>query len=136
MARLTGILCLLGVTFASAPTAAGFQAPPPSGIGGIITGSILTGTGVENLMTAPICMTDIYGRIVGGDVQKICLVAALAEGVGFTAVGIPVLLQGIHNRKVYKAWRAAQGSLDVPRATIALAVDPDGGGQVVLSGTF
>lgn len=69
-----------------------YGARPPSGTGLIVTGSIFTAIGGVNLLTAPICKTDLIAK----DTQTVCLGASLGVGIGFVAIGIPMLLVGVN----------------------------------------
>jgi hypothetical protein len=76
--------------------------PPSNGVGHIISGSILTGLGGLNLLTAPLCMVDTL--FSDTDTQYGCLYASLIVGGTLTAVGIPLLVIGVNKRQRYKKW--------------------------------
>jgi hypothetical protein len=117
--------------FAAAPAlASDGSSAPPSGTGGIITGSILTGVGALNLVTSPVCVTDVYGEVVGSAGQSACLVSSLVIGGGMVAVGVPVLLVGLKHRQDYRAWKDASAEAHVGLVTDGHA------SMVVVSGSF
>lgn len=74
---------------------------PSTGTGLLIPGGILTGIGVLNLATAPLCMTSL----VDDRVEDECLVASLVVGGVMLGVGIPLLAVGASKRAKYLEWR-------------------------------
>ena len=80
------------------------ETPPSSGVGFLVTGGVFTGIGVLNLLTAPICKTDL---IPDRDTQSTCLVAALVVGGTFLAIGVPLLIVGGSKRSKFKEWKAS-----------------------------
>jgi hypothetical protein len=95
-----------GVAFAQddeAPPAASRAERPSTGIGLLVTGGIFTGIGGLNLLTAPLCTTNL----VTSDLQSVCLTASLVvAGVGL-AVGIPLMVIGANQRAEYNEWKKA-----------------------------
>jgi hypothetical protein len=85
------------------PPGGGYVDAPSSGLGLLITGGVFTGLGVINLATAPICKADTQ---FSPDTQNVCLIASLAVGGTFLAVGVPLLIVGAGKRSTYNAWRA------------------------------
>ena len=85
------------------PMAMSQEAPPSSGVGYLVAGGIFTGIGAVNLLTAPICKTDL---IPDHDTQNTCLIASLAIGGTFLAIGVPLLIVGGSKRSTYKHWKA------------------------------
>jgi hypothetical protein len=77
---------------------------PSSGIGFLVTGGIFTGIGALNLLTAPLCTTDFL--IPNRSAQQGCLIASLAIGGTFAAIGVPLLIVGGVKRSAYKKWKA------------------------------
>jgi hypothetical protein len=75
---------------------------PPSGVPFLISGGIITGIGGVNLLTAPLCRTDL----VDEPYQDECLISSLVVGGVFLAVGIPLLAVGGVQRSKYVEWRA------------------------------
>jgi len=101
---------VLALTCLAIPRPADAQMPPPSyssepppssGVGLIVTGSIFVGVGAINLITAPICKTDL----VQDSVQNVCLGASLVIGGTFLAIGIPLLAVGVHKRNKFREWK-------------------------------
>jgi hypothetical protein len=76
---------------------------PSTGIAHIVTGSIFTGVGAVNLLTAPLCKTSVVQQ----SLQDTCLGLAIGVGVVAVAVGVPLLIVGINKRKAYKEWESA-----------------------------
>lgn len=101
---------------------------PSSGIGYLVTGGIFTGIGALNLLTAPICTTDL---IPNSDTQKTCLIASLAIGGTFLAIGVPLLIVGGSKRSTYKQWKA-----DHPVAGGFGFSAANGGGGLTFGGRF
>jgi hypothetical protein len=107
----------------------GLGPEPPSGMGPMITGIILTSIGGANLLTAPVCMTDVYGELVGlEELQRVCLGASLVVGIGGLGVGIPLLLRGNRQRNAHKDWLATDATLQL--------TPTDGGAVATLAGRF
>lgn len=110
------------------PPAVVEDAPTSTGVGFLVTGGVFTGLGAVNLLTAPICKTDL---ISNRDVQNGCLVASLVAGGAFLAVGVPLLIVGGVKRSKYKQWKASH--------PIAAGLDfsaTDSGGALLLRGQF
>lgn len=80
---------------------------PSSGIGAVVTGSILLGVGALNLVTIPVCFMDSYPEAS----QDLCV--GLSAGLGGTlvSVGLPLLIVGVVKRKRFKAWRRRNTAL-------------------------
>ena len=77
---------------------------PPTGIGGVVAGSVLTGLGVLNLAYTPMCF-------VGGDFglgAEGCMAAQLIGGGLFVLAGVPTLIAGGLRRKRYKRWASGE----------------------------
>lgn len=70
----------------------------PSGVGLLVAGGIFTGLGGLNLVTAPICKTDL----VDPTVQDTCLYASLGLGAGLGTLGIALIVGGTIQRNEYK----------------------------------
>jgi hypothetical protein len=86
------------------------DAPRPSnGVGLLVTGGILTGLGVLNLGTAPICRADFYRDYVGQNGSDVCFVMSLVLGGTMLVVGLPLLIAGKTKRDKYKAWLETHG---------------------------
>lgn len=99
---------------------------PPTGLGGVVAGSVLTGLGVLNLAYTPLCFMD------GGDFglgAETCMGIQLGAGGLFVAVGVPVLIAGGVRRSRYKEWVRNNQVAVVP------IVAPDFGG-LALAFTF
>lgn len=62
----------------------------PTGRGLVIAGSILAGIGAANLLTSPICFTEVIAE----PDQEGCLIASLAVGGALTLFGVPMLVGG------------------------------------------
>jgi hypothetical protein len=77
---------------------------PSSGVGYLAAGGVFTGIGALNLLTAPICKTDL---IRDHDTQDACLIASLVIGGTFLVIGVPLLIVGASKRSTYKQWKAA-----------------------------
>jgi hypothetical protein len=125
-------LIAVAVTLASAPalaqdpeTAVPAGKPPSTGIGMIVTGSILTGLGAVNLITAPICKTS---AIPDPTSQDVCLGTSLVLGGAFAAVGIPLLLVGVNRHNRYVEWKRQHQALS---ALTDLGVAPTRGGAAL-----
>jgi hypothetical protein len=106
---------MAAVTLASTPAlarrrvvASDGTVAPSTGTGMIVTGSIFTGIGVANLITAPICKTS---AISGRDTQDVCFGVSLTIGGVFTAIGVPLLLVGIHRHNNYVEWKREHPAL-------------------------
>lgn len=83
---------------------------PPSGVGLLVAGGILTGIGVTNLATSPICKTSL----VDHSAQDPCLAGSLIVGGTLTLVGVPLLIVGASQRSRYNEWkRNFLGGLDL-----------------------
>ena len=96
--------------------------PPSTGLGLLIAGSVFTGIGALNLITAPICKT---GLIPQASTQNLCLAASLVLGGVTLVIGVPMLAVGASKRSKYKEWKQSQGV--VARLT-ELGVAPVPGG--------
>lgn len=101
-------------------------APTSSGVGYLVAGGIFTGIGALNLLTAPICKTDLIGD---HDTQDTCLVASLVIGGTFLVIGVPLLIVGSSKRSTYKQWKA-----DHPVASGLGFTTASGGGMLTFGG--
>ena len=81
---------------------------PSSGLGLVITGSVLIGVGGLNLAISPVCVTDFYRNTVGATGSKVCLYASLIAGGALFLSGIPLLIVGLMRRSEHRAWEAQQ----------------------------
>lgn len=84
---------------------------PPSGLGMLITGAILTGVGVVNLAAGPpLCLAFYSGSFLGGppnqDARNACIDAELIVGGVLTAVGVPLLIVGASRQSRFRQWKA------------------------------
>jgi hypothetical protein len=125
-------LLVAAVTLASAPALAQERGlalldgkPPPTGTGMIVTGSILSGIGAVNLITSPLCKTDL---IPDSDTQDVCFATSLVIGGAFVAVGIPVLIVGLNRRSTYREWKRKHGHL---ASLTNLGIAPTRGGAAL-----
>jgi len=84
---------------------------PSSGMGLLITGSILTVVGALNMASSAACRSD--DLIEDATAQDVCFGAALTFGGIITAVGVPLLITGILKRKHYNDWRERHGVAQV-----------------------
>jgi hypothetical protein len=97
--------------------------PPPRGVGLLVGGGIFTGIGALNLLTAPICKTDL---IPDHTTQDACLIASLV--IGGT---LPMLIVGGSRRSTFKQWQASHP------AAAGLGFSPArGGGALTFVGQF
>jgi hypothetical protein len=103
---------------------------PPSGVGFLVSGGILTGLGVLNLAASPVCKTEL----VREDVQNECLIASLATGGVMLAVGIPLLVVGGAKRSKFLEWQE-QHPRRRPLPIVSFA-PVEGGGLLVLLHSF
>lgn len=103
---------------------------PSSGVGFLISGGILTGLGVVNLATSPLCMTDL----VKHKAQDECLIASLAAGGVMLAVGVPLLIVGGAKRSKFLEWQEQQPRRR-PLPIVSFA-PLEGGGRFVLQYSF
>ncbi len=78
------------------------EPPPSSGLGLVISGSVLTGLGALNMATSPICLVD---SLVRDDIETACVAACMIVGGTMFAVGLPLLIVGVVKRGKYKEWR-------------------------------
>jgi hypothetical protein len=101
---------------------------PSSGVGYLAAGGVFTGIGALNLLTAPICKTDL---IPDRDTQNACLIASLVLGGTFFVIGVPLLIVGSSKRSTYKQWKAANPVASGLGFTTAKA-----GGMLTFSGQF
>jgi hypothetical protein len=104
--------------------------PPSNGVGLLVTGGIFTGVGAVNLLTAPICKTDLFSA----DTQTLCLGLSLGIGIPFVVVGIPLLVVGASRRGAYLEWKRSHGA-----ATRLLDLDfkpVPGGGALTWHASF
>jgi hypothetical protein len=102
--------------------------PPSRGVGLLVAGGIFTGIGAINLLTSPICKTDLVGNRA---TQDACFTASLVLGGTFLAIGVPMLVVGGVKRSKFKRWQA-----DHPLAA-GLGFSPaTGGGALTLGGQF
>jgi hypothetical protein len=118
------------------PPAAGAAAPeypsdldgprPSSGVGYLAAGGVFTGIGALNLLTAPICKTDL---IPNHDTQDACLIASLVVGGTFLVIGVPLLIVGGSKRSTFKQWKANH-----PIATGFGFTTASGGGMLTFGG--
>jgi hypothetical protein len=96
--------------------------PPSTGTGLVVTGAIFTGVGGINLVTAPICKTSA----IQPNVQNLCLGLSIGLGVGFAAIGIPLLIVGIGKRDAYREWKK-QNNVIGRLTDLGFAPAPGGG---------
>jgi hypothetical protein len=101
-------------------------ARPSSGVGYLAAGGVFTGIGALNLLTAPICKTDL---IPDHDTQDACLIASLVVGGTFFVIGVPLLIVGSSKRTTFKQWKAAH-----PIATGFGFTTASGGGMLTFGG--
>lgn len=102
--------------------------PPSRGVGLLVAGGIFTGIGAINLLTSPICKTDLVGNRA---TQDACFTASLVLGGTFLAIGVPMLVVGGVKRSKFKRWQAEH-----PLAA-GLGFSPaTGGGAITLGGQF
>jgi hypothetical protein len=94
---------------------------PTSGLPLLVTGAALTGVGVANLATAPICK--VRSVIPETNTQNVCFDVSLIFGGALVAVGVPLLIVGIGERSRYKEWLARHTVV----AGLSLAPIPGGG---------
>ena len=106
------------------------QRRPPSGVGFLVSGGILTGLGVLNLAASPVCKTDL----VREDVQNECLIVSLATGGVMLAVGIPLLVVGGAKRSKFLEWQEQQPRRR-PLPIVSFA-PLEGGGRFVFLHSF
>lgn len=99
---------------------------PSSGVGYLAAGGVFTGIGALNLLTAPICKTDL---IPNHDTQDACLIASLVVGGTFLVIGVPLLIVGGSKRSTFKQWKAAH-----PVATGFGFTTASGGGMLTFGG--
>jgi hypothetical protein len=78
---------------------------PSSGMGLVIAGAVLTGVGVLNLATSPLCKND--DLIANKKLQDTCFAAALVFGGVAVAVGVPLLIVGLSKHSTYEEWKKA-----------------------------
>jgi hypothetical protein len=100
---------------------------PSRGVGLLVAGGIFTGLGAVNLLTAPICKTDLVGN---RDTQNTCFVASLVAGGTLLAIGLPLLIVGGVKRSHFKAWQANH-----PLSGLAFS-PAGGGGSLTFVGRF
>ena len=101
-------------------------APKSSGVGYLAAGGVFTGIGALNLLTAPICKTDL---IPNHDTQDACLIASLVVGGTFLVIGVPLLIVGASKRSTFKQWKAAN-----PIASGFGFTTASGGGMLTFGG--
>jgi hypothetical protein len=106
-----------------APVFAPAGPAPSTGVAFIVVGSVFTGIGALNLITAPICETSVIPRAT----QGLCLGASLVFAGITLAIGVPLLAVGVSKRGKYKEWKESHGV--VARLT-DLGVAPLPGGAV------
>lgn len=125
MKPILAALALTLVTFAAVPASAQPVQDlerPSSGVGMLVGGGVLTGLGGLNLLTSPICLTDV---IRDRDTQKACLGASLVLGGVLLAIGVPLLVVGSSRRRTYQEWKRQHGAL-AKLADLAVAPQPGG----------
>ncbi len=86
---------------------------PPTGTGAVVVGAIFMGEGVGSLFAGLIYSAlaaeeeDGYGLTIGPDYESMATVyfvmAAISE-----AIGIPLLIIGIHKKKIRRRWYLEQ----------------------------
>lgn len=103
---------------------------PPSGVGFLVSGGILTGLGVLNLAAAPVCQTSL----VREDVQDECMVTSLVAGGVMLAVGIPLLVVGGTKRARFIEWQEQQPRRR-PLPIVSFA-PVEGGGRFLILQSF
>ncbi|MEP7123771.1 MAG: hypothetical protein ABJE95_22775 [Byssovorax sp.] len=101
-------------------------APKSSGVGYLAAGGVFTGIGALNLLTAPICKTDL---IPDHSTQDACLIASLVVGGTFVVIGVPLLIVGASKRSTFKQWKAAH-----PIASGFGFTTASGGGMLTFGG--
>ena len=88
---------------------------PSSGLGMIIPGWILTGTGVGSGMAIAFCYSDSNrdpnGHPYTGQVQDICAGIYASIGVVSLGIGIPLLVVGYDRRHKHREWRRLHPAL-------------------------
>ncbi|HEY5960780.1 MAG TPA: hypothetical protein VIV60_29700 [Polyangiaceae bacterium] len=116
----------------SGPTEASSEPEPSTGLALTVSGGVLMGVGALNLATYPVC--DVKSLYPNQDRRDLCKTLSLVAGVGFTAVGIPLLIVGLVQRSNHKDWKAAHQSVAtwVPRAEFR-APNADLGGLSLVS---
>jgi hypothetical protein len=92
----------------SAETLPEDDAKPSSGVGLIVGGWIVTGVGVVNLATIPVCSADFYPR----ESEDLCVTLSIAFGVAGVVIGVPLLVVGYNKRSKYKEWSKRHAVLD------------------------
>jgi hypothetical protein len=92
--------------------------PPESGEALVIVGAIFTGVGAANLLTAPICKTDLVPSLS----QDSCLEVELGAGGASAALGLILLVIGVSERAAYRDYYKA------PTVDLAPLLSPAGGG--------
>lgn len=100
--------------------------PPPSGLGALITGWIFVGIGGLNLVTMPICSSDI----VDPSMEEGCYAATGIFAGVLIGVGIPLVIIGSKKYKVYKSWRAEHPEHAVLEHLTRTSFQPREGGGV------
>jgi hypothetical protein len=98
------------------------ERPPSTGIGLIVTGSVFTGIGVVNLVTAPICKTSAIAQ----STQSLCLDASLVLAGITLAIGVPMLAVGVVRHNAYVEWKKSN-SLAARLTDLGIAPVPGGG---------
>lgn len=88
--------------------------PTSTGVGGVVSGSVLLGLGGINLVFTPLCVVEDFGLGTSG-----CVATQLIGGGLLVAIGIPVLIAGKIRRDRYKEW------LRNRRFALAPSVSPD-----------
>jgi hypothetical protein len=102
---------------------AGTTSEPPSGIGLLVTGSILTADAAANLAGASLCQTGL----VTDNNRSRCWALALGFVGVLAAVGVPLLVIGAGQRARHADWERTH-----PGATAsAWSVTPVGGGALL-----
>jgi hypothetical protein len=113
----------LAPSLARADEPASGSEPPSKGTGMIVGGAVFTGLGVVNLATSPICLTSTFET---SNTKTLCLGLSLGLGIGFTLIGVPLLVAGASRRSRYLEWKQSHGALQT-LTDIGFAPAPGGG---------
>lgn len=75
--------------------------PESNGLSYIEAGIVLLSVGGVNLLTAPLCASDLVRR----DLKTPCAVTTLSVGLSAATVGLPLLVVGLNKRRRFQEWR-------------------------------